>query len=177
MEAIKFTNLTGQRIKLLIKEYNDAHPDSKINQKILVKNVLYTNETSFSEKIRGKRTFPPEEIEKIANFFSVSPKWLLGEVNYRSRLEAWEAIKKEKTEHFLSFCNILEELCTLKGVIFAINKECATDIDCFCTLTDGERQVKMSLLEFYDFGDRLLDHFTVDLRYLFADKAEIIEGE
>lgn len=192
MREAKFTTITGERVKALIREYNAAHPDSKINQKILAKKVLYTHETSLSEKLKGKRTFPPEEIEKIAEFFSVSPKWLKGETNYRSRLDEWKAIRKEQTDNFNGCCNAIEALCALVGVQTTIPRQLITTQDKQDTVNieellnrikygyvfkEGNRQVKMSLEDFLAFSNKLLEHFKIELRYLFDEKAKIIEGE
>lgn len=188
---MSYKNLTetiAQRVKQLIREYDTEHPDNKLTQRRLAKEVLYTHEGAVSYKMNGSRNFTPLDVQRLAEFFSVSPKWLTGETNYRSRLDEWRAIKSEQSENFSSLCKVLEILCSLKGI------KLTTPPPTFRTLsnlqeleqffkyeksgfvfTDGNRQVTMSLQEFLTFGNKLLDHFTIELLSLFDNNSVTYE--
>lgn len=189
---MSYKNLTetiAQRVKQLIREYDTEHPDNKLTQRRLAKEVLYTHEGAVSYKMNGSRNFTPLDVQRLAEFFSVSPKWLKGETNYRSRLDEWTAIRKEQTDNFNICCNAIEALCSLVGVQTAIPpnfrsiqdtypiEEIINAIKYGYVFKDGNRQVSMTHEDFLAFSNKLLEHFKIELRYLFDEKSESIEGE
>lgn len=193
MKNENLSKAVSTRVKQLIDEHNAAHPDNKYTHKYIAEKVLFIHEAAFSAKINNNgRGFSFEEVQKLAEFFSVSPKWLTGETNYRSRLDEWKAIRKEQTDNFNGCCNAIEALCALVGVQTTIPRHLITTQDKQDTVNieellnrikygyvfkEGNRQVKMSIEDFLAFSNKLLEHFKIELRYLFDEKAKIIEGE
>lgn len=190
MKNENLSKTVSARVKQLIDEHNAAHPDSKYTHKYIAEKVLFIHEAAFSAKINNNgRGFSFEEVQKLADFFSVSDEWIYGRTKYRSHFELWTALKAEADYKFGAYCNALQALCMLKGVELITPQlsqnsdgeqkadENNSDKKRGFIFKTSDRQVKMTLQEFLAYGNKLLDHFAIELRNLFDEKSESIEGE
>ena len=98
-----FTLSAGDRVKLLISEYNKAHPDKKITQRQIAEEILFSQATSVNEKLNGKRTITTDDAIRLGKHFGVNYEWILGKTKYRTANEKWEAETAESVEILNSF--------------------------------------------------------------------------
>ena len=173
--------LAGNRVKILIDDYNKANPDNKVTQKQLANEVLYTSATAFNEKLRGvNRSITVEDAIALGNFFGVNYKWILGEEKYRNQREWFQVEFLSRLDEANVEANLLykgiEAFAELAGISISVapTPDCDNPIKKaikkahagFILERDG-KQVHLSLSQFSELGNKLFDMFDIEMKYLF----------
>lgn len=179
----KITLSAGDRVKLLISEYNEAHPDKKITQRQIAEEILFSQATSVNEKLNGKRTITTDDAIRLGKHFGVNYEWILGKTEYRTKDELYaantavfvEALNKYKEMNFSLFC-AFKTYAELHDISISINEPPhSSDVkaDIFrrtkttIMLKKEDKQLELSQEEFGDLVYKIFDLFKLELDYEF----------
>lgn len=105
----------GRRVKLLIEDWNNEHPDKRITHK-QVAEWLYMQPSVFSAKLSGSRTLTEQDAAAIAKIFpGTLVDYILGNVEHPLLAQNFFAsLRKEKERDELLFAG-LSGLASISG--------------------------------------------------------------